>query len=231
MSFRRPTSSRRPRSWPGQLRPSAGGPALWHAVANTAYFALLALIIGFPVPLVLAVIMEPRRATSRASIAHSPTARGRSARRGVLLWKVFYKGGTNGAFNSILGTVGIDRSNGLGTPQRRCIGRGRGNLGCLRRNRDHLLAALLSVPRSSTTRPSRWGLDLAEDPVRDSAAPARDSPHHADPSADCHGPDLHGALPAHRGRPGQRDDDGSASEFYSTASVVASVATSERQPR
>src|ERR1700681_2981442 len=36
-------------------------PLFGRAVANTAYFAFLALIIGFPIPLVLAVIMSEVR--------------------------------------------------------------------------------------------------------------------------------------------------------------------------
>jgi multiple sugar transport system permease protein len=89
-------------------------PLFGTAVANTAYFALLALIIGFPVPLVLAVIMSETRHFKGlySALAYLPVVVPPVV--GVLLWKVFYKGGTNGAFNSILGTVGIGPIQWLG---------------------------------------------------------------------------------------------------------------------
>jgi multiple sugar transport system permease protein len=83
-------------------------PTFWLAVRNTGYFALLALLLGYPVPLVLAVIMsEVRRFKGLFSVlAYLPVV--------VLpvvsaeLWKtVFFDASKSGAFNTILGWVGI----------------------------------------------------------------------------------------------------------------------------
>jgi multiple sugar transport system permease protein len=83
-------------------------PTFWLAVRNTGYFALLALIFGYPLPLILAVLMrEVRRFRSLFSVlAYLPVV--------VLpvvsaeLWKtVFYDASSSGAFNVILGWFGI----------------------------------------------------------------------------------------------------------------------------
>jgi multiple sugar transport system permease protein len=89
-------------------------PLFGTSVANTAYFAVLALVIGYPIPLVLAVIMsETRRFKGLYSaLAYLPVVVPPVV--AVLLWKVFYKGGTNGAFNSILGAVGLGPIQWLG---------------------------------------------------------------------------------------------------------------------
>jgi multiple sugar transport system permease protein len=82
-------------------------PVLPIAVRNTAWFALLALVFGFPVPLVCAVLMnEVRRgkglfsALSYLPVVVPPVV-------AVLLWKFFYNPGPAGVFNTILGAVGI----------------------------------------------------------------------------------------------------------------------------
>ena len=89
-------------------------PLFGKSVANTIYFALLALVIGYPMPLVLAVIMsETRRFKGLYSaLAYLPVVVPPVV--AVLLWKVFYKGGPNGAFNSILGHVGLGPIQWLG---------------------------------------------------------------------------------------------------------------------
>ena len=89
-------------------------PLFGTSIANTAYFALLALIIGFPIPLLLAVIIsETRHAKGLYSaLAYLPVVVPPVV--AVLLWKVFYKGGPNGAFNSILGVVGLGPVQWLG---------------------------------------------------------------------------------------------------------------------
>ncbi|HEX4400691.1 MAG TPA: sugar ABC transporter permease [Galbitalea sp.] len=83
-------------------------PTFWLAVRNTGYFAILALIFGYPVPLVLAVLMsEVKRFKGLFSVlAYLPVV--------VLpvvsaeLWKtVFFDAGKTGAFNTILSWVGI----------------------------------------------------------------------------------------------------------------------------
>ena len=75
------------------------------AVKNTAYFALLALIFGYPIPLVAAVLMsEVRRARGLYSaLAYLPVVIPPVV--AVLLWKTFYDGSSVGVFNTILGWV------------------------------------------------------------------------------------------------------------------------------
>jgi len=77
------------------------------AVSNTAYFAILALIIGYPVPLVLAVVMsEVRHAKGLYSaLAYLPVVIPPVV--SVLLWQFFYNAAPTGVFNTILGWVGL----------------------------------------------------------------------------------------------------------------------------
>ena len=82
-------------------------PLFGKAVANTAYFALLALIFGYPIPLVLAVIMsETRRFKGLYSaLAYLPVVVPPVV--SVLLWRFFYDASPTGVFNTILGWVGL----------------------------------------------------------------------------------------------------------------------------
>ncbi len=82
-------------------------PLLWTAVKNTLYFALLALLFGYPVPLVAAVLMsEVRRFKGLYSaLAYLPVVIPPVV--AVLLWKFFYDASPNGVFNTILGAVGL----------------------------------------------------------------------------------------------------------------------------
>ena len=82
-------------------------PLFGKAVANTAYFATLALIFGYPIPLVLAVIMsETRRFKGLYSaLAYLPVVIPPVV--SVLLWRFFYDAGSTGVFNTILGWVGL----------------------------------------------------------------------------------------------------------------------------
>ncbi|MDX6265198.1 MAG: multiple sugar transport system permease protein [Kribbellaceae bacterium] len=82
-------------------------PLLWTAVKNTLYFALLALLFGYPVPLIAAVLMsEVRRFKGLYSaLAYLPVVIPPVV--AVLLWKFFYDAGPNGVFNTILGSIGI----------------------------------------------------------------------------------------------------------------------------
>jgi multiple sugar transport system permease protein len=82
-------------------------PLLWTALRNTLYFAALALVFGYPVPLVAAVLMsEVRRfkglysALGYLPVVVPPVV-------AVLLWKVFYDAAPTGVFNTILGVAGI----------------------------------------------------------------------------------------------------------------------------
>ncbi|OLT10705.1 ABC transporter permease [Pseudonocardia sp. CNS-139] len=82
-------------------------PLLWTAVQNTAWFALIALVLGYPVPLVLAVIMsEVRRFRGLyTAIAYLPVVVPPVV--AVLMWKVFYDARPEGVFNTILGWFGL----------------------------------------------------------------------------------------------------------------------------
>jgi multiple sugar transport system permease protein len=78
-------------------------PLLPQAIRNTAEFAGLALIFGYPIPLVAAVLMsEVRRFRGLYSaLAYLPVVIPPVV--AVLLWKTFYDASSTGAFNTILG--------------------------------------------------------------------------------------------------------------------------------
>jgi len=82
-------------------------PELGRAVVNTVYFALLALLFGFPLPLFMAVLMsEVKRGKGLYSaLAYLPVVIPPVV--AVLLWKFFYDASPNGVFNTVLGWVGI----------------------------------------------------------------------------------------------------------------------------
>jgi multiple sugar transport system permease protein len=96
-------------SWAGfdNFRNVWNDPLFPTAVKNTAYFALLALVFGYPIPLVAAVLMsEVRRRRGLYSVlAYLPVVIPPVV--AVLLWKTFYDGGPTGVFNTILGWVGL----------------------------------------------------------------------------------------------------------------------------
>src|SRR6478672_84086 len=82
-------------------------PQFGTAVANTAWFALLALVFGFPVPIILAVLMsEVRRYRGLYSaLAYLPVVIPPVV--SVLLWRFFYDASAHGVFNTILGWIGL----------------------------------------------------------------------------------------------------------------------------
>ncbi|MDQ1737015.1 MAG: multiple sugar transport system permease protein [Pseudonocardiales bacterium] len=82
-------------------------PLLWTAIRNTGYFALLALVFGYPIPLVLAVLMsEVRKARGLYSaLAYLPVVVPPVV--AVLLWKFFYDASPTGVFNTVLGWIGL----------------------------------------------------------------------------------------------------------------------------
>jgi multiple sugar transport system permease protein len=83
-------------------------PLLWTAVRNTLWFAFLALLFGYPVPLLVAVLMsEVRRCRGLyGALAYLPVVVPPVV--AVLLWKFFYDASPTGVFNTLLGYVGID---------------------------------------------------------------------------------------------------------------------------
>ena len=82
-------------------------PLLLTAVRNTAWFALLALVFGYPAPLALAVfVRELRRARSLFSVlAYLPVVLPPVV--AILLWRVFYDASDTGLFNTLAGGVGL----------------------------------------------------------------------------------------------------------------------------
>jgi multiple sugar transport system permease protein len=82
-------------------------PQLGQAALNTLYFAALALLFGYPVPLVVAVLMSEvkRMRGLYSALAYLPVVVPPVV--AVLLWKVFYNADPNGPFNTVLGWVGI----------------------------------------------------------------------------------------------------------------------------
>ena len=80
-------------------------PLLPQAIRNTAEFAGLALIFGYPIPLAAAVLMsETRRFRGLYSaLAYLPVVIPPVV--AVLLWKTFYDASGSGVFNTILGWV------------------------------------------------------------------------------------------------------------------------------
>jgi multiple sugar transport system permease protein len=97
-----------PATWVGldNFRAVINDPLFVTAVKNTAYFALLALIFGYPIPLMAAVLIsESRRFRGTFSaLAYLPVVIPPVV--GVLLWKnVFYEPSSVGLFNTVLGWV------------------------------------------------------------------------------------------------------------------------------
>lgn len=98
-----------PAQWVGLANFEAvlSDPLLWTAVRNTLWFVILALVIGFPIPLALAVVLsEFRRGRGVASVlAYLPVILPPVSV--ILLWKLFYDPRPTGLFNTIAGWVGL----------------------------------------------------------------------------------------------------------------------------
>lgn len=83
-------------------------PLLPKAALNTLWFVLLCIVIGFPVPLVLAVFMAELRGRGRplfSALAYLPVVVPPVV--SVLLWQTMYDPSSHGVFNQILGWFGI----------------------------------------------------------------------------------------------------------------------------
>jgi len=82
-------------------------PLLPTVIRNTGWFALLALVFGYPIPLVAAVLMSElrRRKGLYSVLAYLPVVVPPVV--AVLLWKVFYDPGPRGVFNTVLGWFGF----------------------------------------------------------------------------------------------------------------------------
>ncbi|GIG68779.1 carbohydrate ABC transporter permease [Phytomonospora endophytica] len=99
----------RPAEWVGwsNFEYVLGDPGLVQASLNTAYFALLALVFGFPIPIILAVLVTELRKydTLYNALAYLPAVIPPVA--AILLWKFFYDPDSTGLFNSVLGWFGL----------------------------------------------------------------------------------------------------------------------------
>ncbi|WP_017933187.1 carbohydrate ABC transporter permease [Nocardioides sp. Iso805N] len=82
-------------------------PLLPTALRNTVVFAGLAFVIGYPIPLLLAIAMSDlRRARGLyAVLAYLPVVVPPAV--AVLLWQFFYDASGDGVFNTVLGWFGI----------------------------------------------------------------------------------------------------------------------------
>ena len=82
-------------------------PLMPQVVRNTAWFALLALIFGYPVPLIGAVLMSElrRRKGLYSVLAYLPVVVPPVV--AVLLWKFFYDPRPEGVFNTVLARFGL----------------------------------------------------------------------------------------------------------------------------
>ncbi|MCV2394218.1 sugar ABC transporter permease [Actinotalea sp. M2MS4P-6] len=96
-------------TWVGldNVRAVLADPLLPVAIRNTAWFALLALIFGYPIPLLAAVLMSEvrRRKGLYSALAYLPVVVPPVV--AVLLWKFFFDPRPEGVFNEILGWVGL----------------------------------------------------------------------------------------------------------------------------
>ncbi|WP_109506292.1 carbohydrate ABC transporter permease [Nocardioides speluncae] len=84
-----------------------GDPLFWTSVKNTAYFTGLALLFGYPLPLLLALVMSELRRTKGlfSVLAYLPVVVPPVVT--VLLWRFFYDARAEGVFNTILGWAGL----------------------------------------------------------------------------------------------------------------------------
>nr|WP_307812395.1 sugar ABC transporter permease [Phycicoccus sp. CSK15P-2] len=98
-----------PPEWVGleNFRTVLTDPLLTTAIGNTLWFAALALVLGYPVPLVAAVLMsEVKRFKGLyAALAYLPVVVPPVV--AVLLWKQFYSASASGVFNTVVGWVGL----------------------------------------------------------------------------------------------------------------------------
>ena len=94
-----------PPTWVGLANFSAviHDPLLPIALKNTLKFAALALVFGYPLPLIAAVLMSEvrKRRGLYAVLAYLPVVIPPVV--AVLLWKTFYDAGSTGVFNTVLG--------------------------------------------------------------------------------------------------------------------------------
>lgn len=117
MSFQK-TNLTDPAVWVGldNFKAIFSDPLLPTVVRNTIWFALLALVFGYPVPLIGAVLMSElrRRKGFYSALAYLPVVVPPVV--AVLLWKFFYDPRPEGVFNTLLGYVGLGPYSWLNDP-------------------------------------------------------------------------------------------------------------------
>ena len=236
MSSRRRTWSPRRVGRLRQLRARAattrcsGPPCSNTAVVRAARAACSAI----PLPLLLAVLMsEVRRGKGLYSaLAYLPVVVPPVV--AVLLWKFFYDASPTGVFNTILGWVGIapaalDPEAAHGD----ALARARGDLGRGRRHDHHLPGRAARRAAASCTTPPRstapgiwrkvWHVTLPQ--LRGVLL------RHADPADHRHRAGVPRAVPVHRRRSGQRDDDRAAADLPVRVPEQSRAATTARRRR
>ena len=82
-------------------------PGLAQSAMNTVYYAVLALIFGFPIPILLAVFINELRRWDWLynALAYLPAVIPPVA--AILLWKFFYNPSSDGIFNTMLSWIGL----------------------------------------------------------------------------------------------------------------------------
>ena len=184
-------------------------PLMPQAVRNTACFALLALVFGYPVPLIGAVLMSElrRRKGLYSVLAYLPVVVPPVV--AVLLWKFFYDPRPEGVFNTVLGWVGLGPFPWLSDATLGdAVAGPRGHLGRGGRHGHHLPGRARQRPRRALRRRrGRRCRRLAQGVARDDAAAARRPAHHADPADHRDRSGVPRAVPVHRRRAGPRDRD------------------------
>ena len=184
-------------------------PELGRAVINTIYFALLALLFGFPLPLFMAVLMsEVRRGKGLYSALAYLPGRHPAGRRGaaveVLLQRRPERRLQHRARLVRHPAAAVDPVDGAGD----AVARARGDLGGGRRI-DHHLPRRAAVGAAGAVRRGRGRRrrHLAQGLARHDPAAARHPLHHADPAGHRDRAGVPRAVPVHRRRSGRRDED------------------------
>ncbi len=182
---------------------------------NTIWFVVLALIIGFPLPLFLAVFISELRGTKPlySVLAYLPVVIPPVV--AILLWKVFYDPSSTGVFNTMLGWVGIGPLPFLNSPATampslvlESTWASAGSTVII------YLAAMASVRGELYEAAELDGAGIWAQGVEHHDPPAaRRHPDRAAAAGHRHDPGLRRTVPVHRGRPEQRHNDDPADDL------------------
>ena len=169
----------------------------------------LAFVFGYPVPIILAVLMsEARRWRGLYSaLAYLPVVIPPVV--AVLLWRFFYNAAPTGVFNTILGWFGLgplpwlqNATSAMPSIVIEATWAAAGGTVII------YLAALTGVRPELYDAAEVDGASIWQKIRLHHAAPAAQrAVRDADPAADRHGAAVHRAVPVHRRRAGELDDD------------------------